>query len=116
MVAVHECLHVCLICCVLQFCHQPRKYTPTFGAWMVEVFRAHRAFDLPNPRQQVDVPATLTDFELFRTYCLNEDMTLKGDLWHDAPWINNENMLLEFVYVFHLCLIDKLLGTDRPSD
>ena len=55
---------------------------------MAAIMTALRSHDFqPDPIDPFPVDGGLTDWELFRKYCLNEDYYLVGDLWVDVAWV-----------------------------
>ena len=63
----------------------PRKYTAEFWAYVASILCALKTCDLENAaRSPREVDPSLSDWELFKTYCLDEDFNLMGDPFDDV--------------------------------
>ena len=82
--------------------YEPRTYTPEFGAWVTELFKAYGGQDiaLPGPRVPGLPCPGKSDYELFMEHCTERTDTglaLKGDPWDDEPCFLDS---FKFFYTF----------------
>ena len=104
---------------------EPRNYTEEFGHFVAAVLTALTGTNtLEGPREEHQVSLQLTDFELFKRHCVDDQWNLLGDLWVDVTCLVSQTFTILAAHCFfhvspwvgsasYLCVIS---GTDDGDD